>query len=264
MSAIRVRALATTPLKGAALQFPESVELEAGGVAGNRAFHLIDERGHMVNGKRAGALATVRAEHFPAAARLILRLPDGTVVAGEVAPGGERVETSFYGRPVAGRVLEGPWAAALSDFLGLSLRMVKADRPGAAVDVHPVTIASAQSLTALAPLAGARVDGRRFRMLIELDGGEPFGEERWIGRTLRIGSARVRVGERVVRCAVITQDPDSGRVDSPLLRVLRDERRARDSAAGRPRPDREAITFGVYATVSHPGRVSVGDEVEVA
>lgn len=263
MSAIRVRTIATTPVKGTALDFPAAVQLGSGGVAGNRSFHLIDERGHLVNGKRAGALATVRAEHSLTDGRLTLRLAGGTVVAGGITDDGERVQTSFYGRPVAGRVLEGPWAAALSALLGQALRMVAADEPGAAVDVHPVTISSAESLAAVAEVAGADVDGRRFRMLIELEGGEPFEEEGWTGRTLRIGSTRVRVGDPVGRCAVITQDPDTGRADLPLLKVLRDERRARDSAAGRPRLDRKSITFGVYATVTRAGRVSVGDEVMV-
>ena len=44
--------------------------------------------------------------------------------------------TDFYGRDVDGHLVEGPWSAALSDFVGEEGHLVAVDRPGDAVDVN--------------------------------------------------------------------------------------------------------------------------------
>src|SRR5207244_6851733 len=100
------------------------------GVRENRRFYLVDERGRMVNGKRVRELVGVVPEYDDAVGTLALRLPDGGRVAGEVALG-EQVRTDFYGRPVAGHVVEGPFAEALSGLAGEPLRLVRTDEPGA-------------------------------------------------------------------------------------------------------------------------------------
>lgn len=263
---IAVRTLTTTPVKGMALQHPGRIELNPNGVAENRSYYLIDDSGEMVNGKREGSLVMVRAEHAPGVGRLTLRLPDGTVVSGDASSGTEQVETSFYGRPVAGRVLEGPWSAALSDYVGRPVRLVATVRPGDAVDVHSVTVVSSASLEALRAGAGVSdIDGRRFRMLIEVDGCEAFAEESWIGRTIRIGTAAVRIEGPVPRCVVVTRNPDDGVVDLPVLRMLAVQRGTRSESdldtSVDHLPDDGKICFGVYGTVERPGVVKVGDEV---
>ena len=84
------------------------------------------------NAKRAGLRLRATAEtKKPGASRM--KLPDGSVVDGEVELG-EQVETDFYGRPVHGRVVNGPWADALSALAGLPLTLVRADEPGAGLD----------------------------------------------------------------------------------------------------------------------------------
>lgn len=262
---IAVRTLTTTPVKGMALHHPDRIELGPDGAADNRGFHLIDDRGEMVNGKREGALVMVRAEYSADEGHLSLRLPDGAQASGQVVPG-ERVVTSFYGRPVPGRVLEGPWNALLSDFVERPVRLVATERPGDAVDVHPVTLVSRASLEALRASAGEPdIDGRRFRMLIEVDGCEAFAEDTWTGRTIRIGTAEVHVEGPVPRCVVVTRNPDDGVVDLPVLKMLARQRGTRrgtdfDSPVDHL-PDDGRICFGVYGTVRRPGVVSVGDEV---
>ncbi len=106
--------LSTTPVKGLALLHPEEVVLGLAGVEHDRRFHLIDGDGRLVNAKAVGALVQVGATLGADATRLELRFPDGTAADGEVVLG-ERVETSFYGEPVPGRIVLGPWSEALSD-----------------------------------------------------------------------------------------------------------------------------------------------------
>lgn len=264
MTAVRVARLTTTPVKGTALEFPDTLDLTPDGVEANRRFYLVDAKGLMVNGKRHGSLVRVRAEYAPDPERLSLRFPDGSEAAAPVPAGGEAVETSFYGRPVAGRVLDGPWAEALSGYLGRPVRLVACERPGEGVDVHPVTMVSLASIAALG--MGGGVDGldpRRFRMLIEVEGCDAYAEDAWAGRTVAVGEAAVRVEGPVPRCAVTSQDPDTGIRNLPTLRMLLDQRAARGRAAldtpvAHP-PDAGKLRLGVYGTVERPGRVRVGD-----
>src|SRR6266516_3516221 len=132
--AVRVAWISIAPVKGLALAQRKEVLLEPFGVRENRRFHLIGEDGRLLNGKQLGPLVQIAADWDEAAGTLALRFPDGSVAAGEVELGG-RVATSFYSRrEVEGRLVVGPWADALSSFLGLELRLVQPDRPGAGVD----------------------------------------------------------------------------------------------------------------------------------
>lgn len=254
MTAAQVVAIAVAPVKGLALQARDAVVLTPAGVEGDRRFYLVDESGHLINQKRAPALATV----VPAVSegRLALRFPGGAVVSGEVRLG-EPVTTSFYGRPVAGRVVEGPWGEALSAHAGSSLRLVRAEREGDGLDRGPragVTVVSTASLGALAAAVGReRVDGRRFRMLLTVDGMEAHGEDEWLGRRVRAGEALVELSGHVGRCAVTTRDPDTGVRDLETLDAIEGYRRGVLST--------EPLPFGVWGRVVEPGRVALGDEV---
>ena len=198
------------PVKALALVHVEEVELEPSGVRENRRFYLVDEDGRMVNGKTAGHLVRVVPGYDEESGSLELLLPDGNVVAGEVEDG-ELVTTSFFGRPVAGRLVVGPWSEALSGLAGRSLRLVRTEEPGHGADRGGragVSLVGTASLEALANAAGVeRVDGRRFRMLFGVDGMPAHAEDEWIGRRLHIGDAVVRLRGNVGRCAVTTQDP---------------------------------------------------------
>jgi len=187
---------------------------------------------------------------------LALRFPDGTVVAGEVEPG-EPVETGFFGRPVQGHLVDGPWSQALSDFAGARLRLIRADEPGAGSDRGArgtVSLVSAASLERLAAEAGVdAVDGRRFRMLFTIDGVAAHEEDGWVGRDVAVGDAVLRPNGLVGRCAVTTHDPDTGVPTLDTLHVLR--------AYRGDVPTDEPLPFGVWGEVVRPGRVAVGDSV---
>ena len=91
-------------------------------------------------------------------------------------------------------------------------------------------------------------------MLIELEGAAPHEEDTWIGGAVEIGSAVVSITKPDARCAITTQNPDTGERDLDTLRTLI---RYRGFRAGDPE---KKIDFGVLGEVLTPGR-SVGDEV---
>ena len=96
------------------------------------------------------------------------------------------------------------------------------------------------------------VDGRRFRMLLEIDGVGAHEEDKWIGGEVQAGDAVLRFNGDVGRCVVTSHDPDLGVTDLDTLGTL-----ARYRREGRTEP----LPFGVYGSVVSPGRVRVGDAV---
>ena len=248
-----------TPVKGLALVQAAAVELTERGVADDRRFHVIDARGRLTNGKRLGVLQQVQPEWDEASSRLALRFPDGAVVSDEVVLGDENV-TIFYGRPVRGHLVEGPWNEALSALAGEPLRLVQPSRAGDGIDRGRGGAVSLLSRASLEPLreaagldAGATVDERRFRMLFGVDGVAAHAEDGWIGREVRIGEAVVVPRGNVGRCLITSRDPDTGRPDMDTLGALRAYRGDVEST--------EPLPFGVFGEVRVPGRVALGDSV---
>jgi uncharacterized protein YcbX len=254
-----VERISIAPVKGLALVHPGEVMLERTGVAENRRFHIVDARGRRYNQLRNGALVQIRPDYDPRGERLTLHFPDGSVADGEILLGDE-VTTDFYGRPVTGRLVRGPWSEALSAWAGTPLRLVQSAR-GAAVDRGRghVSLISQASLEELARNAGTdAVDGRRFRMLFELAGCEPHEEDGWVKRHLRIGDALVCLRGDVGRCAITTQNPETGLPDLDTLRTISAYRGFTANEDGE-----RHLPFGVYGEVVEPGRVALGDSADV-
>lgn len=246
------------PVKALALVHRDEVELEAFGVRENRRFYLIDENGRMINGKVIGPLVRVVPEYDDASGSLSLHMPDGEVISGTVEVG-EPITTSFFGRPVAGRLVQGPWSEALSGIAGRALQLVRTEHPGHGPDRGSragVSLVGTASLEALAGAAGVdRVDGRRFRMLFGVGGLGAHAEDGWIGRRVDIGEAVIRPRGNVGRCAVTTQNPETGVPDLDTLRLLGEYRGDVETS--------EPLPFGIWGEVIQPGRVRLGDTVDV-
>ena len=128
-----------------------------------------------------------------------------------------------------------------------------ADAPGVAMTDASEQCPSVMSLASLRDLServGATLDPRRFRGNLWIDGEDlaPWAELGWVGRTLRIGGARLTVTEPIERCLVTAADPETGeRSDNPLPAL---------KAMGHDDP-----LFGVLADVTAGGDVAVGDAV---
>jgi uncharacterized protein len=251
--------ICVAPVKALRVSSPNEIELTSAGVVGDRRFWLVDANRRLVNGKRYPELMQVRAEWDEASRRLALVFPDGPVVEGAVEPG-EPFEAELYGTPHASRVVPGPWQKVLSDFVGEPLTLLWSE--GGAVDRGTdrggwASLISRGSLERLRAEAGAAeaVDGRRFRMLFEIDGVDAHEEDTWLDRRVAIGGAVIVPLGDVGRCVVTTRDPESGAPDFETLKLLAGYRREGVT---------EPLPFGVYCDVAVPGRVRVGDTVRPA
>ena len=267
-SILRVSRLSIAPVRSLGLEHPDAIDVTLAGVAEDRRFYVIDEHGHLVDRLRARHFAQVHARTNADATWLRMTFPDGRVLGGDVELG-EPVRTEFYGREAIGKVVIGPWAAALEPFAGRQLLLVRCDipggtriRPGETHVRNSVSLVTDGSLGELARQLGVeRVDGRRFRMLLELDGAVAAHEEdTWIGSRVAVGSAVLQITKPDGRCAMTTQDPDSGEPDLDVLRTIRRYRGFREND---PDPVKK-LDFGVLGDVVTPGRIAVGDEVRVA
>jgi uncharacterized protein len=100
--------------------------------------------------------------------------------------------------------------------------------------------------------SGRDIDLRRFRpnIVIETDSGEPFEEDRWVGRTLLFGEAKIGAAVRVTlrdeRCVIVNFDPDTAERDSNVMKTVV---RLNGNCAG------------VYGTVVKAGELRVGQVV---
>ena len=262
---LTVSRLSIAPVRALGLQHPTSIDVTFSGVLEDRRFYLIDEHGHIVDRLRAGRLVQVAAETNAAGTWLRMTFPDGRVLEGDVVLD-KPVKTHIYGREAYGRVVGGPWAAALQPFAhDRSLLLVRCDKPGGTrikegeTQVrNAVSLLSDGSVAELARQLGVdRVDARRFRMLIEVEGAEPHEEDTWIGGRVAIGSAVLEITKPDARCAITTQDPDTGERDLDTLRTILGYR------GFRANNDEKRIDFGVLGEVAMPGQISVGDEVRV-
>jgi MOSC domain-containing protein len=254
----RVVRICIAPVKALHILNPDEVELTRAGVVGDRRFWLVDANRRLVNGKRHPELMRVRPEWDEGSGRLALAFPDGSVVEGTVEPG-EPFAAELYGTPHPSRLVPGPWQEALSEFAGEPLTLLWSE--GGAQDRGNdrggwASMISRASLDQLGAAAGAteRVDGRRFRMLFEIDGVEPHEEDTWLGKQVAIGDAVIVPLGDVGRCVVTTCDPDSGVSDFDTLKLLAGYRR--EGVV-------EPLPFGVYCDVVVPGRVRVGDAVRL-
>ena len=249
-----VSRLSIAPVKGLALEHPAEIDLTEEGVREDRRFYLVDDTGRLIDGLLAGRLVQVAAHINPDGTHLRMTFPDGSVLEDDVHTT-EPLITSMYGRRVLGHLVDGPWAEALQPFTGRRVHLVRTTRPGGTREKHPATLITDGSLDLLGQhLESGPVDGRRFRMLIELAGGGAHEEDTWIGRRIELGETIMFVSKQVARCAITTQDPDSGARDLDTLRTIISYRGLRDG---------ENVDFGVYGEVERAGRIRLGDEVRV-
>jgi uncharacterized protein YcbX len=252
----RVVRICIAPVKALHVFERHEVELTRAGVVGDRRFWLVDRDRRLVNGKAHPELMRVRPEWDEASRRLALSFPDGSVVEGEVEPG-DLFEAELYGTPHPSRLVPGPWQDALSEFVGEPVTLLWSE--GGAQDRGNdrggwASLISRGSLEQMRAEAGAAepVDGRRFRMLFEIDGVEAHEEDTWLSNRIAIGDAVIVPLGDVGRCVVTTRDPDSGVSDFDTLKLLAGYRRHGVT---------EPLPFGVYCDVAVPGRVRVGDPV---
>lgn len=111
-----------------------------------------------------------------------------------------------------------------------------------------VSLCNTASHAAVEGLAQLLLQQQRWRGNIWFEGATAWQEFGWLGRDLRLGTAVLRVEERITRCKATTANTDTGVRDVDTLKAL--------NTLGHQ-------DFGIYATVIQSGDVALGDQLEL-
>ncbi|WP_269304531.1 MOSC domain-containing protein [Aeromicrobium sp. HA] len=267
---MRLTSLHRYPVKSARVEDLATAEVEPWGLAGDRRWMVVDERGHFISARESHRLLTVH----PRLDGSGLQLSAPGVESIEVAPPDPARQVPVTLWKTSFTAAEATDATAwLSELLGGAVRLVHLDDPTrrpitgfgrpddrvSLADGYPLLVTTEASLTALNEAivddGGDPVPMERMRPNLVVDGDLSWAEDDW--RVLRVGDAVFRAVKGCARCVITTLEADhaSGAVagGKEPLRTLARIRRF----------DRKAW-FGVNLIPDTPGAVvRVGDEVEV-
>ncbi|MDE0705025.1 MAG: MOSC domain-containing protein [Rhodospirillaceae bacterium] len=164
----------------------------------------------------------------------------------EIRRSGKRVAGGDPDLPADRAAVERFLSAFLADVANVPVRLAgAADRALTDVPEPFVSIVNAESVRHLERAARRPVDPARFRANILLRGLPAWAEFDWIGYEITVGTVRLRIEERIERCAATGVNPESAQRDLNLVRIL---------SEGWGHMD-----MGVYATATGAGTVAVGD-----
>jgi len=161
------------------------------------------------------------------------------------------------------RITEPAGGRAVGDFLGdflgdtveRPLRVVEAPghafadsrrKPDATTDQY-VSLINLRSIAALEEAMAAPIEPLRFRANIYFDGAPAWSELGWLGSTLAIGDARLRVIASITRCAATEVNPATAERDLDIVAALQ-------RSFGHN-------LMGIYAEVAAGGDIAVGDRL---
>ncbi len=262
------------PVKSAAGERLQAVDVELGGLRGDRMWACLDAAdgtvGSAKHPRRWGRLLDVRATVGEVGAEeppVTVHLNGKDHLAG--TEDADAALSGYLGRPARlSRTV--PTGARLHRLLpdqpGLVptwmhgaageelVTEVSGARPGGRfVDFAAVHLVTTSALADLAGRVGrADVAATRFRPNLVLD----LAENPEPGTELRIGDVALRVLMPTPRCLVPGLIDGSMPVDRPLLATLARDYRTELAGLGR------AACFGAYAEVLEPGRLHVGQKIQ--
>jgi uncharacterized protein YcbX len=283
-----IRELWRYPVKSMGGERRDAIELDERGPRGDRLWAIHDEeKGAITSAKRLPALLLMTARYLEepgpdagpgAVPPVAIRLLDRTEVSSGDADVHDRLSAAL-GRRVSLSALRpasdrdhyrSPATTAdemraaygvefdepLPDFSSLPVSLLAelaryATPRGTYVDAYPVHLITTASLAAMRALAPTTdFDRRRFRanLLVEPTVGEGLVELGWAGGTLRTRDAALQLEIPTVRCSM----PFRAQTDLPADPLV-----MKTVAAAADR------CLGLYATVARPGRVSVGDTIDI-
>ena len=237
---MEVQELWRYPVKSLQGEQLESVEIDAGGLRGDRRFALYDvETGLGLTARRAPELLFATAS-LTEDGRVDITLPDGTAAQDDDAL------SAWLGRAVTLRSAEEEVALSYENVVDFEHEPASEWREftGAAGPFHD----SADFRVSLVSQATiGSWDRRRFRSNVLLGGA---GEDELVGRRVALGDAILDVGDRIERCVMTTRAQPGGiERDLQVLRTIARERDARLAVGG---------------LVRQPGTVKVGDALREA
>jgi uncharacterized protein YcbX len=258
-----VVALRRYPVKSMLGEDLTSVELTSAGLEGDRFAAVIDrETGHVATAKHPRwwrGLLAFGAEWNGGSPRITLPGGGSVAVAGdaagpllsglldrEVRLATVRPDQARVGRPAPEDVI------ASGDDADVPYELLEIGQGTTGtnfVDYAPVHLITTATLAHV----GEELIRYRPNLVLDLPGAAPFAENDWVGRTVAVGPARLRIMIPTPRCAVPTlAHGDLPRRPSAVRTLLEHNRLTP------PGFDRALPCLGAYAQVERPGPLTLG------
>jgi MOSC domain-containing protein len=147
------------------------------------------------------------------------------------------------------KAIEDFFAVYCADELRGPPRLLRADGHSFSdVAAKVVSIINLASVAAVETAVGAAVDPLRFRANLYVEGWPAWHEFDLVGREIVVGSARLKITKRIVRCAATNVDPQTGLRDLAIPPTLMQTYGHMDC--------------GIYGEVIAAGPIAVGDRIE--
>lgn len=238
---MRVQELWRFPVKSLQGERVDSVEIQAQGMAGDRAYSLFDTAtGFGLTARRVPQLLFAAAAYRPDGG-VTITLPDGSTADDDEALSRwlDRPVTLRSAAEPGDRVFENP-----ADFENDDEWEPFSGATGAFHDSGRANV----SLVSTATIGGWPL--RRFRANVVLDGAD---EDALVGNAVGLGQATLDVRMRIQRCVMVTRPQPDG-AGGPLDKDLDVLRRLHREREGR---------LSVGTVVTTPGTVRVGDELHL-
>jgi uncharacterized protein len=268
---MHVASLHAYPVKSCYRVDLRTTVVEPWGLAGDRRWLVVDPDGQQLTQREAPVMTGIRPTPGPDGG-LTLRAAGLADLAVAAPTAGQLRDVTVWNSTIPARSAGAAADAWLSAVLGRPVGLVWLDdptrrpvhpsygEPGDRVsfaDGFPLLLTTTASLDAL---NGWLVDSgstegplpmTRFRPNVVVGGADPWAEDDWAGRRVRVGPVTFRVAKPCGRCVVTTTDQETGvRGGEPLPTLARH------------RTVDQQLLFGVLAIPDPPyGNVTVDDEV---
>ena len=226
---ITVAAIRRYPVKSMGGESLDLVELDARGLVGDRRYAVVDGDGKLSSGKDSRRFRR-RDQVF-------------SYAAGTSADGWVEVRRNGSTWVAGDENLDAELSRAFGDPVRV---LAEAEVPY--FDDGPVSLVGTASLEWCRRELGVDADPRRTRTNLVLETTQPFEEETWAGRRLRIGSVELSVDRRLERCRMVDLAQDGVTTTTPMLKAL---------GASRD------VCLAMLTDVAAPGHLKVGDVVTV-
>jgi uncharacterized protein YcbX len=231
------------PVKGMAGEDLDAARVTFAGLLGDRVFAFVDAEGPAkfpwMTGRKGRDMILFRPRFLSA-----LPLEESGIFSANYAA---EVTTP---EGTAARIDDPDFKRLLEKRYGKTLELRHSER--SMMDTYPVSVFGLATVRALSQETGLELNPLRFRanFYVKWAEDEPFFEDRFVGKELRIGeSVVIHIVAKDARCVMINLDPETAAASPVVL-----EKVARDHAG----------CIGVYGAVLREGIVRSGDPVYAA
>ncbi len=112
---------------------------------------------------------------------------------------------------------------------------------------HSISLLNINSIQDFQDKIDKKIESSRFRGNIYIDGIEPWAEQEWVGKVIKINNVSFKVEKKIPRCVAINLKPGSDDDSLNLLQFLK--------------KTYNHFEMGIYLTVLGNGKINIGDKI---